>query len=326
MKRKVPFRWWIILIMAAVVTGLACNLSGETEQQPTPTDEMPLIDAAATAESAAAVTDEPVDVEPTATDADPAPTATLPQEAEEPTPTAEPTEEPTSIFEPTVTISETVEPVTALPGLIAPGQETTGSLESGGAQFFTFQGTKFEPVLAFVESDDNLNVAVSAYLGNIDSEADLSQLEPLNESDSSPTGWPEAMVITPNEEGAYTVVIQPGGTTAGDFTLYMFNGTTPAPNARFINDSLAAGETKEYEATSNGGRPLVVFADQIGQSDLVIKILFASGNVAGEANFGGSNSAETLYVLPEGTTTYTVTVSTLNGEAAVYDLVIVTLD
>jgi hypothetical protein len=323
MTRKFSIRWWIILMMV-VGSGLACSLSGGTDQQSTATAETPLIDAAETAESESAATEEPAVVEPTATEAtsDPVATATLPGEPDEAT--AAP--EPTSIFEPTVTAAETVEPVTALPGVIAPGQETSGTLESGGAEFFTFQGTKFEPVLVFVESDANLDVGVSSYLGDIESGTDLSQLPPLNQADFSPAGWPEAMVITPNVDGPYTVLIQPGEGTEGAFTLYMFNGTTPAPNAQLIHDSLAAGETKEYETTSNDGRPVVIFADQIGQSDLVIKILFQSGSVAGEANFGGSNSAETLYVLPEGTTPYKVSVSTLNGEAAVYDLVIVTLD
>jgi hypothetical protein len=45
-----------------------------------------------------------------------------------------------------------------------------------------------------------------------------------------------------------------------------------------------------------------------------------------DANFGGSNSAEAAFVLPLETTDYTVELSTLNGEAAVYNLVIVTLN
>jgi hypothetical protein len=326
MTRRFPFRWWMFLAAAAVF-GLACNLTGGTEQ-PTSTAEPPIIEIEATAVSA--TTEEPDIVEPTATGAAPAATATLPgdSESEQPTATLEATEEPTSIFEPTVTVtvSETVEPVKAAPGSIAPGQQASGSLESGGAQFFSFQGTKFKPALVFVEGAGGLDVAASAYLGTIENAAALAQLTPLSEADFSPAGWPEALVITPNEDGAYTIVIQSSGASEGDFSLYMFDGTTPAANARLINDSLAAGETKHYETVSNEGRPLVVFADQTGQSDLVIQILFESGGVAGEANFGGPNSAETLFVLPEGTTTYAVSVSTFNGEAAVYDLVIVTLD
>jgi hypothetical protein len=274
--------------------------------------------------TAEAVTDtpEPAASEPAATTA-PAATATLPgePEPEQPTPTLE-----TVITEPAPLETATLEPVTAPPGMIAPGQQTGNSVESGEVQMYTFQGTEFEPVIVFVEGDDGLDIALSAYEGDAAGGLDPSQLTPLAQADFSAVGRPEVMVVTPEADGPHTIVVQGSAGTAGNYTLYMYDGTTAAANTRLINDSLAAGETKSYKALSNGGRPVIAFVDQTGQSDLVLQILDDNEELVTEANFGGPNSAETAFVLPLESTAYTVQVSTVNGETAVYNLVIVTLN
>ncbi|MFZ0547863.1 MAG: hypothetical protein WAM60_20630, partial [Candidatus Promineifilaceae bacterium] len=96
--------------------------------------------------------------------------------------------------------------------------------------------------------------------------------------------------------------------------------------ATITNDSLAAGETKSYPVQSNGGRPVLAYVAQTGQSDLVLQILDENGEVMMDANFGGPNSAEVAFVLPVKTSDYTIEVSTANGETAVYNLVIITLN
>ena len=318
MTGKFYFRWRI-LILAAAVFALACNLSGGAETPPAVVE--PTVDGAiATAETQPPTTasESPA---PTATEAAVASTATLAAETERPTPTLE-----TMPTLPPVTITVTLEPVQAAPGTIAPGQQTNGSLESGEIQTYNFQGTEFEPVMVFVEGADALDIAVSAYQGAVAAGADLSQATPLAQADFSPAGRPEVLVITPNEDGEHTIVVSGSGGTAGNYTLYMYNGTTAAANTRLVNDSLAAGETKNYKALSNGGRPVIVYVDQTGQSDLALQILDDNEELITEANFGGPNSAETAFVLPLEETAYTILVSTVSGETAVYNLVIVTLN
>jgi hypothetical protein len=91
-------------------------------------------------------------------------------------------------------------------------------------------------------------------------------------------------------------------------------------------DTLAAAESQSYTAQSHGGRPVLVFVDQDGQSDLMVEILNESGQLVAEADFGGSGSAEAVYALPLQTTTYTIRVSEVTGAAAGYSILVVTLN
>jgi hypothetical protein len=321
-------RWRILVwVVGTAVLLLGCNLTGGAETPPAVI--VPTIEAqTGTAEPTGAAADTPAAPgetavsDPTATTAVLAPTATLPGETqvEGPTPTSE-----AGPVETTATITATVEPVLAAPGTIAPGQQTSASLENGGRQLYRFQGTEFEPVMVFAEGDDGLDLTLNVYQGEISAGADLSQLSAIATADFSPLGRPEVMIITPNEDGPHTLVVEGGSGSGGGYTLYMYDGTTPAANTRLIPDSLAAGETKSYKALSNGGRPVIVYVDQTGQSDLILQILDDEGEVVTEANFGGENSAEAAFVLPLEETAYTVQVSTAGGETAVYNLVIVTL-
>lgn len=314
--------------MVTAVFILACNLSGGSE---TPVAvEQPAVElATATAESQPTTEETAAPPQPTDTTAVVATTATLPGDAEptseRPTPTAE-----AAVPEPTVTITGTTEPgttepVIADPGTIAPGQQTTADLESDGVRLYSFEGVKFEPVIAFAEGDEELDIALSAYEGTVVPGTDLSQLQPISEGDFSGPGQPEILVITPEQDGPITIAVQGGG-TAGNFTMYMYDGTTPAANTRLVNDSVEPGQTRNYEALSNGGRPVIIFIDPTGQGDVVLQVLYEDGELITEANFGGEGSAETAYVLPLGDTAYTILVSTVSDETAEYNLVIVTLD
>lgn len=320
MKKRLAFRWWALLILFAG-SGLACGLTdgGET---PVAVNEATVEIIAETAELPT-ITIETETPEAALTSAPVAATATLPgeEQTEQPTPTTE-----SLTIETTPAITATLEPVVAPPGMIAPGQQASGSVASSEIQVYSFIGTKFEPVMVFVEGDDALNIAVAAYEGTVSTGTDLSQLTPVAQADFSAAGRPEVMIITPNEDGEHTVVISGSSSTAGNYTLYMYNGTTPAANTRLVSDSLAAGETKNYKALSNGGRPVIVYVDQTGQSDLILQILDDNDELITEANFGGPNSAETAFVLPLEETAYTILISTVGGETAVYNLVIVTLN
>jgi hypothetical protein len=330
--RSYFFRWrFIFWLGVMVVLGSACDLIGGGETPPAVVE--PTVAAAtATAEIQPPTTipDLPTTA-PTATAADIAPTSTIEGESEPEEPTVEAataTAEPPSTAEPTLeeTAAPTLEPVVAAPGTIAPGQQISNSLESGEVQVYQFQGTEFEPVMVFVEGDEELDIAINAYLGSVAADTPLSQLTPLSQANVSPVGRPEVLVVTPDEDGEHTIVVRGHGNTAGTYTLYMYDGTTPTSNTQLISDSFEAGESKSYPAQSNGGRPVIAYVDQTVQCDMVIQIVSSAGEVMMDANFGGSNSAEAAFVLPLETTDYTVELSTLNGEAAVYNLVIVTLN
>jgi hypothetical protein len=249
---------------------------------------------------------------------------TGPSEPGTETPTEAATVEAEQTAEPGATTGS--EPVLAPPGSIAPGQQTGGMITAGEFQVYRFQGTEFQPALVFVEGDDGLDIAVGAYPGVVAAGTDLNQLIPQVEANFSGAGRPEIMVVTPEEDGEFSIVVRGDSGTAGVYTLYMYDGTTPAANTQLFNDSLAAGETKSYSAESNGGRPVIVYVDQSGQSDLSILIINESGAVVGEANFGSAGSAETVFVLPLETAGFTIQISETTGAVASYDLVIVTLN
>ncbi len=320
MNKKTFFRWWFLLLVTAVIS-LACNLTGDSE---TPAaSEVPTEEIATTVESERPTDPPPTVLNPPATLPPVAATATLASESEpepeRPTPTSE-TAEP----EPTVTLSPASEPTIAAPGTIAPGQQTTAALESNGRQLFTFEAVRFEPVIVFVEGDDELDIVLSAYQGAVAVGTDLGQLQPISEGDFNGAGRPEILVISPDTDGPLTIAVQ-GNQTAGNFTMYMYDGTTPAANTRLVNDSLEAGQTNIYKALSNDGRPVILFVDPTDQSDVVLQVQFEGGELITEANFGGDGSAETAYVLPTSETAYSILVSEANGQTAVYNLVIVTL-
>ena len=90
-------------------------------------------------------------------------------------------------------------------------------------------------------------------------------------------------------------------------------------------ETLAAGQTKRYSVQSNGGRPIVAFAQPLDRSDLVLKFIEA-GSTANEANYSGPGSAEAAFVLPLRTTDYTIEISAANDGAAAFTLIVVVLE
>jgi hypothetical protein len=200
-------------------------------------------------------------------------------------------------------------------------------LAAGEFRVYPYSGVEFQPAMIFVEAAGTLDVALAAYEGEAPAGANLDDLTPLAEIDVSQAGGPEIMVFTPEADGMHSLVVQSVTDSAGEYTIYLFDGTTDAPDVSLqASDTLAAGETKAYTAQSNGRRPVLVFADPTDQSDVVVEVSDGSGSIVSEANFSGPGSAEALYLLPQETTAYTVRVAEVNSAVSAYNLLIVTLN
>lgn len=320
---QVPVVWLFLLGSLA----LACRLTSEPPATvaPAPTAEV----AAATEPAADVVTEMP----PATNTPLPSPTAVL-AATEQP---------PTSLPQATATVAATetaTEAVTEAPTEAAtavstpvvgetftPGQQDTATLAAGAFKVYPYQGTAFQPVLIFVEAADAVDVAVTAYEGSITAGAELSALSAMAEADAGTAGGPEILVFTPNEDGLYSLVVSNSAEEDGQYTVYLFDATAQAATVALSQTAtLAAGESQSYTAQSHGGRPVLVFADQTGQSDLMVEMLNENGQMVAEANFGGGGSAEAVYALPLQTTTYTIRVSEVAGGAAGYSILVVTLN
>ena len=59
---------------------------------------------------------------------------------------------------------------------------------------------------------------------------------------------------------------------------------------------------------------------------MALDILSADGTLLTTANFSGPGGVETAYVLPLGTTDYTVKVREANGAAAAFQILVITLE
>lgn len=255
----------------------------------------------------------------------PTPTATE-AVAEPPTPTAPlaPTETPspaataTSTLTPTATARPASEP-------IAPGQRDIGELGPGEVAFYPYEGVRFESVMIFADGDAEMDPALAVYPGSVTSEAGLEGLAPLTEVNASGAGRPEILVFSADADGAYTIAISNEADMTGAYSLYLFDGTTEAPDVTLQSGSLTAGQSASVSVTSNGGRPVVIYADPTDRSNLVVVVRDENGNLVTEANFSGPGSPEAIYLLPLRTTTYVIQILEANGAAATYDLAIATL-
>jgi hypothetical protein len=301
----------LLLFIFVLLFIVAC---GETPAEPTPTlPPQPTLVAEAT----------PTEVEPTTE-----PTA-------EPTdePTAVPTDEPTPTPEPEDTATPTAVPptntptalptatATAVPAAdpITPGESHTGTLNEEAIQTYPFSGRQFQPVLFFAEAGSGLNLSLAVYGPDAAGAIDVETADPLIEANFSDAGRPEIMVFTPEANADYLLLVR-AEAGEGDYTLHIFDAQEGQ------QASLAAGGSDSYTAVSNGSRPVLVFADPVGSADLIISVTGADGNLIVEANFGGPGSAESLFLLPLRTTTYTITISEATGAAAEYDILIITLE
>ena len=263
----------------------------------------------------------PTEVEPTA----------VPTEAATVAPTEEPTATPEAEATPIATATavpptNTPTPLptattTAVPAAdpITPGESHSGSLTTGAIQTYPFQGTQFQPVLFFGEASAGLNLALAVYGPDEAGMIDIETADPLTEVNFSDAGRPEIMVFSPNATTDYLLLVR-AEEGEGDYTLHTFD--TQAGQ----RSSLAAGGEGRHTAVSNGARPVLIFADPVGNADLTIAVTGQDGALIAEGNFGGPGSAESLFLLPLRTTTYTITITAAAGNATEYDILIITLE
>ncbi len=267
--------------------------------------------ALATVETPA--TAEPPTGAPTIT---PLPTETLP--------TAAPTAESAA---PTATNAATDAPTAAPPvELFAPGQQDGASLAEGGTAAYLVQGRRFEPIILFVEPTNELNVALAAYVGDQTGQTTPEGVTPPAAADNALGGRPEILVLSPEADGLYTLVVRAVG-GEGSFAAHLFDLTTPAPGVVVQQpDALSAGAEIVYSVTSNGARPVIAVADPTDQSDIALDVLAGDGTLLTTANYGGAGGVETAYVLPLGTTPYSVKIREANGGPAAFQILVITLE
>jgi hypothetical protein len=277
-----------------------------------------------------------VAVLPTAVPAtDAPPTAELP-------PTDLPTGEPTAVPSPTLAVAtaEATAPATEAPtetapaedtpvaagNLIAPGQRDTASLVQGEARTYLYRGTQFQPAVFFAEPSAELDIQLLVLTGEFAAGTGLDGATPLATADNALAGRPEIVVLSPESNGLFTFAVR-AGSGAGDFTAYLFDLTSPATGMAVQQaDVLAAGETKRFDVTSNGARPVIAMVDPTDLSDVALDIFGADGALLTTANFSGPGGVEVAYVLPLGTTSYTVAVREATGAAAAVNVAVVTLE
>lgn len=315
-------RFTFLLILLALLA--AC---GDAPEQPAATGVASPLPPAPTADDATQ------SILPTAAPTEPA-LATVEATAEPPTdiPTALPlptetlpTAAPTAAA--TATDAATEAPTAAPPAeLFAPGQQDGASLAEGGTVAYLVQGRRFEPIILFVEPTNELNVALAAYVGDQTGQTTPEGVTPPAAADNALGGRPEILVLSPDADGLYTLVVRAVGGD-GSFTAYLFDLTTPAPGVVVQQpDALSAGTEKVYGVTSNGARPVIAVADPTDQSDIALDVLASDGTLLTTANYGGPGGVETAYVLPLGTTSYSVKIREGNGGPSAFQIIVIALE
>jgi hypothetical protein len=305
--------------LLVVMIGLgACDNVAPT---PTPTPSLPepptLAPADSTLPTAPALPS--LEVPPTVA----LPTAALPTAAPptdlpatEP-PTTEPTPE-TATAEPTL--------VPPAENQIAPGQRDTATLSEGEFRPYLYSGTQYQPAVLFAEPQGELDVQLLVLSGQLTPESGLDSITPIVSADNALGGRPEIVVLSPETTGLFTFVVR-AGSGAGTYTAYLYNLTSPATGMAVQQpDILAAGETKRYDVTSNGGRPVIAMVDPTDLSDVSLDIYLPDGTLLTTANFSGPGGAEVAYVLPMGTTGYTVAVREATGGTSAFNVAVVTME
>ncbi len=262
------------------------------------------------------------------------PTAEPPTEppADAPTapssPTGEPSPETSPQVSPTADAPPPDEQAPAPPSaeLFAPGQQDGASLFAGGTIAYLVDGRPFQPYILFVEPSNELNVALAAYVGDQTGQTTPEGVTPLASADNALAGRPEILVLSPESPGLFTLVVR-SAAGEGTFNAHLFDLTTPARGVVIQQpDALEAGVEKMYPVTSNGPRPIIVVADPSDQSDIALDILGDDGTILTTANYSGAGGVETAYVLPLGTTAYTVKVREANGGPSSYQIIVIALE
>jgi len=209
--------------------------------------------------------------------------------------------------------------------IFGPGQVDGSTLAAGSAHSYLVQGRPFEPIILFIEPENELDVALAAYSGDLSGQTTPEGVTALAAADNALAGRPEILVLSPESAGLYTFVIR-AASGEGNFVAHLFDLTTPAPGVAIQQaDALEAGTEKVFAVASNGARPVIVVVDPSDQSDIALDIIGADGALLTTANYSGPGGAETGYVLPLGATSLSVKVREVNGAASAFQIVVITL-
>ncbi|MBP6788019.1 MAG: hypothetical protein KA170_10565 [Candidatus Promineofilum sp.] len=262
-------------------------------------------------------------------------TATAEPPTDEPPTDEPPTDEPPTNEPPTdesATVTATAEttaavasPTAAAGTLFAPGQVDGATLAAGAAVSYQVQGQRFAPVILFVEPENNLDVALAAYSGDLSGQT-TPEVTALAAADNALAGRPEILVLSPESDGLFTFVIR-AASGEGSFAAHLFDLTTPAPGVVIQQpDILAAGTEKVYSVTSRGARPVIAVVDPTDQSDLALDVMGADNALLTTANYGGLGGAETAYVLPLGTVAYSLKIREVNSGPAAFQILVIAME
>lgn len=329
-------RFALLLTLASALVGLAaCDQTPNATDAtlpPPPTEAIilptPISDATTAATTVfattdAATTDAPALATVTATDEPP----TDEPPTDEPPTTEPPTDEPataapTAAATPTGATAPTAD---ATGELFAPGQVDGMTLAAGGATSYLVQGRRFAPIILFVEPQNELDVALAAYSGDLRGQT-TPAVTALGAADNALAGRPEILVLSPESDGLYTLVVR-AASGEGSFAAHLFDLATPAPGVAIQQpDTLAAGTEKVYSVTSRGARPVIAVVDPTDQSDLGLDVIGPDNALLTTANYGGPGGAETAYVLPLGTVSYAIKIREVNGGAAAFQILVITME
>lgn len=240
-----------------------------------------------------------------------------------------PTDEPATVA-PTAQASPTVaapaeSPTAGASNLFVPGQVDGATLAAGGAVSYLVEGRRFAPIILFVEPENTLDVALAAYSGDLSGQT-TPAVTALAAADNALAGRPEILVLSPESDGMFTFVVR-ATSGEGNFVAHLFDLTTPAPGVVIQQpDMLAAGTEKVYTVTSRGARPVIVVIDPTDQSDVALDVMGADNALLTTANYGGPGGAETAYVLPLGTVSYSIKIREVNNGPAAFQIVVITME
>ena len=240
-----------------------------------------------------------------------------------------PTDEPATVA-PTAEASPTVaapaeSPTAGASNLFVPGQVDGATLAAGGAVSYLVEGRRFAPIILFVEPENTLDVSLAAYSGDLSGQT-TPAVTALAAADNALAGRPEILVLSPESDGMFTFVVR-ATSGEGNFVAHLFDLTTPAPGVVIQQpDMLAAGTEKVYTVTSRGARPVIVVIDPTDQSDVALDVMGADNALLTTANYGGPGGAETAYVLPLGTVSYSIKIREVNNGPAAFQIVVITME
>ena len=126
---------------------------------------------------------------------------------DEPPTNEPPTDESATVTATAETTAAVASPTAAAGTLFAPGQVDGATLAAGAAVSYQVQGQRFAPVILFVEPENNLDVALAAYSGDLSGQT-TPEVTALAAADNALAGRPEILVLSPESDGLFTFVIR----------------------------------------------------------------------------------------------------------------------